>query len=118
MGIRQDLETELCIPENSLHLMNMTGAAVVHDALPDEQSLQSFGLKPGERIGIELRINYYEQQEAEEYVMPDMLEVQVKDAHGQEKPIAVHVQRPAIEKPYLGGFQHKETGTTYHHAVT
>merc|ERR1719389_103165 len=50
--------------------------------------------------------------------MPDILELRVKDARGQEKLITVHVQRPVIEKPYLGGFRNKESGATYHHAVT
>ncbi len=26
--------------------------------------------------------------------------------------------RPVVEKPYLGGFRNKESGATYHHAVT
>jgi len=116
--IRQDLETELSIPENSLFLMNMSGGAEHRDVLPDEQTLHDFGLKAGDRIGLELRINYYQEQAAEEYVMPDVLELRVKDTHGQEKLITVHVQRPVIEKPYLGGFRNKESAATFHHAVT
>merc|ERR1712118_39903 len=116
--IRQDLETELSIPENSLFLMNMSGSMEHRGVLPDEKALYDFGLKPDDRIGIELRINYYQEQAAEEYVMPDVLELRVKDIRGQEKLITVHVQRPAVEKPYLGGYRNKESGASYHHAVT
>jgi hypothetical protein len=116
--IRQNLETELSIPENSLFLMNMSGAAEARDVLPDEKSLHAFGLKNGDRIGIELRINYYQETAAEEYVMPDVLELKVTDARGQEKLVTVHVQRAVMEKPYLGGFRNKETGVSFHHAVT
>mmetsp|Transcript_78594 Transcript_78594/g.143167 ORF Transcript_78594/g.143167 Transcript_78594/m.143167 type:complete len:543 (-) Transcript_78594:144-1772(-) len=116
--IRADLENELSIPENSLFLMNMSGAAEVRDVLPDEKGLHEFGLKAGDRIGIELRINYYQEQPAEEYVMPDTLELKVRDARDQEKLVTVHVQRPVMEKPYLGGYRNKETGASYHHAVT
>lgn len=116
--IRADLENELSIPENSLMLMNMTQAAEVAGALPEEKSLRELGVKPGDRIGIELRINYYQEQPAEDYVMPDILELKVTDARGMEKVVTVHVQRPIVEKPYLGGFRNKQSGTTYHHAIT
>jgi len=116
--IRTDLENELSIPENSLFLMNMSGSVEVRDVLPDEKALHDFGLKPGDRIGIELRINYYQEQPAEDYVMPDTLELKVRDAKNQEKTVTVQVQRPVMEKPYLGGFKHRQTGATYHHAVT
>lgn len=116
--IRAELENELSIPENSLYLMNMTGAVDAQGVLPDEKKLSEFGLRPGDRVGIELRINYYQEQPAEEYVMPDTLELHVTDSRGQEKLVIVHVQRPVLEKPYLGGFRNKSSGSTYHHAVT
>eukprot|EP00927_Polykrikos_kofoidii_P066267 TRINITY_DN6189_c0_g1_i2.p1 TRINITY_DN6189_c0_g1~~TRINITY_DN6189_c0_g1_i2.p1 ORF type:complete len:527 (+),score=110.64 TRINITY_DN6189_c0_g1_i2:162-1742(+) len=116
--IRADLETELSIPENSLFVMNLTGSVEVADVLPEDATLASLGMKLGERGGIELRINYYHEQPAEEYVMPDTLELRVVDNRGQEKNVIVHVQRPIMEKPYLGGFRHKISSSTYHHAVT
>lgn len=116
--VRMDLENELSIPENSLFLMNLSGAVEVRDMLPDDKTLQELGLRPGDRGGIELRINYYQEQPAEEYVMPDTLELKVVNAQGEEKVIVVHVQRPVMEKPYLGGFRNKESGATFHHAVT
>jgi len=115
--IRQDLETELSVPANSLFLMNMSGAVEHRDVLPDGQTLCSLGLKGGERIGVELRINYYQEQAPEEYVMPDVLEFRIKGSQ-KDKVISVHVQRPVIEKPYMGGYRHKENGSTFHHAVT
>jgi hypothetical protein len=96
----------------------MSGAKEIREVLPDDKSLRQLGLKPGDRVGIELRINYYQEQPAEEYVMPDTLELKVVDANGEEKIITVHVQRPVMEKPYLGGFRNKQVGTTYHHAVS
>lgn len=116
--IREGLEGELSIPGNSLCLMNLTGAVEVRSTLQDEMTLGLLGVKPGDRVGIELRINYYQEQPAEEYVMPDTLELKVMNAHGEEKIITVHVQRPITEKPYLGGFRNKESGSMYHHALT
>mmetsp|Transcript_76385 Transcript_76385/g.154963 ORF Transcript_76385/g.154963 Transcript_76385/m.154963 type:complete len:574 (+) Transcript_76385:44-1765(+) len=116
--IRADLEHELSIPDKSLFLMNLSGAAEFKQVLPDEKSLRDLGLKPGDRAGIELRINYYQEQAAEEYVMPDCLELKVVNDRGEERIISVHVQRPVMEKPYFGGYRNKMTGSTFHHAVT
>jgi len=116
--IRVELETELSIPENSLFLMNLSGAAEMRDVLPDDKSLAQLGLKAGDRAGVELRINYYQEQPAEEYVMPDSLELKVVNERGEEKLVTVHVQRPVMEKPYLGGYKNKSSGSMYHHAVT
>jgi len=116
--VRQGLEGELSIPDNSLCLMNLTGAVEVRDMLPDDKSLRELGVRAGDRVGIELRINYYQEQPAEEYVMPDTLELKVVNARGDEKIITVHVQRPVVERPYLGGFRNKQTGSMYLHAIT
>lgn len=116
--VRAGLENELNIPENSLFLMNLTGAVELKELLPDEKTLGDIGLKVGDRCSIELRINYYQEQPAEEYVMPDTLELRVTNAQGQEKVVTVHVQRPDIQKPYLGGFRNKKDGSTHHHAIT
>lgn len=116
--IRSGLETELNIPENSLFLMNMTGTQTVADLLPDDKTLEELGLRGGDRCGIELRINYYQEQPADDYVMPDTLELRVTNAQGAEKIVTVHVQRPDTHKPYLGGTRHRQNGVTYHHAIT
>eukprot|EP00438_Fugacium_kawagutii_P035228 Skav227187 [mRNA] locus=scaffold2048:68037:102381:+ [translate_table: standard] len=111
--IRADLEHELSIPDKSLFLMNLSGAAEFKQVLPDDKSLRDLGLKPGDRGGIELRINYYQEQAAEEYVMPDCLELKVMNDRGEERIISVHVQRPVMEKPYFGGYRNKMTGSTW-----
>lgn len=116
--IREDLEGELSIPDNSLFLMNMSGAAAVSGVLPEEKSLEAFCIVPGDRIGIELRINYYQEQDADDYVMPDVLELAVQDSQGKQRTLSVHVQRPVTEKPYLGGLRNHVSGVTFHHAVT
>lgn len=116
--LRVALETELSIPEGSLLVMNLSGAVEVRDVLPDNKTLADLGMKLGDRGSIELRINYYQEQAADDYVMPDILELKVVDAIGQERLVIVHVQRPIMEKPYLGGFRNKQSGVTYHHAVT
>jgi len=116
--LRGNLENELSIPEGSLLLMNLSGAVEFREVLPDAKALHEFGIKAGDRVGVELRINYYQEQPAEEYVMPDVLELRVVDQLGMEKVVNVHVQRPVMEKPYLGGFKNKQTGSQFHHAVT
>jgi len=116
--IRKELEAELSIPEDSLFLMNMTGAAEVAGNLDPAKRLYEFGLNPTDKIGVELRINYYQEQPAEEYVMPDVLEISLRDAAGQMKVVSVYVERPTQDKPYLGGYRHKETRSEYHHAFT
>merc|ERR1711904_462322 len=115
--IRTELENELSIPENSLFLMNMTGAVEVSGMLETEKYLYEYGLSASDKIGIELRINYYQEQAAEAYVMPDILELKIPDEKTNEvKVVAVYVERPTAEKPYLGGYRNKQTGQTYHHA--
>lgn len=116
--VRADLENELSIPENSLMMMNMTGAQEYRDHLPNNLALHQLGLRAGDKVAMELRIQYYQEQPTDGYVMPDVLELKVVTAKGQEGFVRVHIQRPVTEKPYLGGFRHKETGTTYHHALT
>jgi hypothetical protein len=116
--MRANLENELSIPEGSPLLMNLSGAVEFREVLPDAKTLRELGIKPGDRVGIELRINYYQEQPAEEYVMPDVLELRVLDQSGTEKVVNVHVQRPVMEKPYLGGFRNKQSGAQFHHAVT
>jgi hypothetical protein len=117
-AVRAELESELSIPENSLFLMNMTGAVEVSGMLETEKYLYEYGLSASDKIGIELRINYYQEQAAEAYVMPDMLDLPIVDEKTKEvvKRVYVYVERPTAEKPYLGGYANKQTGQTYHHA--
>jgi len=115
--VRQELENELSIPERSLFLMNMTGAAEVTGMLDMDKRLFEYGLNANDKVAIELRINYYQEQAAEEYVMPDVLELKIPDDQtGGVKVVAVYVERPTMEKPYLGGYRNKQSGSQYHHA--
>jgi len=98
--VRQELENELSIPERSLFLMNMTGAAEVTGMLDMDKRLFEYGLNANDKVAIELRINYYQEQAAEEYVMPDVLELKIPDDQtGGVKVVAVYVERPTMEKP-------------------
>merc|ERR1719261_557083 len=90
----------------------------IRDMLDPERSLAELGLHVDDKVGIELRINYYQEQPAEEYVMPDTLELKITDARNEKRIVTVHVERPMAEKPYLGGFRNKQSGHQYHHAFT
>ncbi|KAJ1452513.1 hypothetical protein M885DRAFT_526877 [Pelagophyceae sp. CCMP2097] len=50
------------------------------------------------------------------YNMPDTLEITVRGPQGEEEIIMVDVEKASKKKPYLGGYRHRETGRTYHHA--
>jgi hypothetical protein len=52
-------------------------------------TLAQYRLNPHDRIGIELRINYYQEQPVSSYVMPDVLGIQVKDKTGNLKVVQV-----------------------------
>lgn len=118
-AIRGNLEEELSIPEGSLFLRNMTGDVEVADMLDLDKTLQGYGVQKGMKIGIELRINYYQEQETEQakYVMPDVLELKIHDGK-QTKILSVLVERPIHKKPFIGGFRHKATNVEYHHATS
>uniref|UniRef100_A0A0G4HL22 IQ motif and ubiquitin-like domain-containing protein n=1 Tax=Chromera velia CCMP2878 TaxID=1169474 RepID=A0A0G4HL22_9ALVE len=75
--IRKELEAELSIPEGSLFMLNLTGPVEVEGLLETEKSLEDYGLRPHDRAGIELRINYYQEAPLQSYMMPDVLNVQV-----------------------------------------
>jgi hypothetical protein len=62
------------------------------------------------------------EQERREYKLPDVLEVRVgwpDDEQGQTT-VLVKIVRENLEseKPFLGGFRHKQNGLLYHHAAT
>nr|XP_016849365.1 PREDICTED: IQ and ubiquitin-like domain-containing protein isoform X2 [Anolis carolinensis] len=52
----------------------------------------------------------------QEYYMPDVITVKVQTDPDTFQDIDVSIKRPTFEKPFLGGFRHKETGTEYHNA--
>ncbi|KAG8142842.1 hypothetical protein E2320_006033 [Naja naja] len=52
----------------------------------------------------------------EEYYMPDVITVQVQTEPDIFQDVCIEIKRPSFEKPFLGGFRHKETGIEYHNA--
>jgi len=120
--IRTLLEGELSIPEETLFLMNLTGAAGdVSGMLDVNKTLASYGVQKGHKIGIELRINYYRDADVEDvegkYVMPDVLELKIQK-DGETTVVPVLIERPRHKKPFLGGYHNKNNTLEYHHAFT
>lgn len=62
--------------------------------------------------------NYYDSIETDEFVMPDMFEVEIRLADNQIKIVTVQVEKQNRLKPYIGGFRSTKTGQAYHHAFT
>jgi len=116
--IQKVLEKELQIPEGSLVMSNMTGVVTINGVLDASKALYELGLNPNDKAGIELRISYYEEQPAADYTMPDVLEITCTDEVGKMKKVNVYVERPVAQKPYLGGYRHKQTGVEYHHSFS
>ena len=59
------------------------------------------------------------QNVAEQYRMPDEIDVDVEFDNGQPpRRIRVAIVRDMRKKLYLGGYRHRKTGLTYHHAWT
>ncbi|CAI5785353.1 and ubiquitin-like domain-containing [Podarcis lilfordi] len=52
----------------------------------------------------------------EEYYMPDVITFKVQTDAETFKEVNVSIKRPNFQKPFLGGYRHKETGTEYHNA--
>ena len=61
------LESELSIPAHSLTLMNLTGEdrPAMDGVLNETQTLADMGVGAGAKVGIELRINYYQDRASE-----------------------------------------------------
>ena len=62
--------------------------------------------------------NYYDSIETDEFVMPDMFEVEIRLADNQIKIVTVQVEKQSRMKPYIGGFRSNKTGQSYHHAFS
>lgn len=50
------------------------------------------------------------------YVMPEWHDVVMRGETDEEVILRVHVTKATAPKKYLGGYRHKTTGVTYHHA--
>ncbi|XP_063165629.1 IQ and ubiquitin-like domain-containing protein [Candoia aspera] len=51
-----------------------------------------------------------------EFYMPDVITVRVQTEPDTFQEVSIEIKRPMFEKPFLGGFRHKQTGTEYHNA--
>lgn len=79
--------------------------------------MEEYRLSSHDTVGIELRVNFYQQQPVQDYTMPSLVEVQMPaDERGTVKIVRVEVEREIKRKPFIGGFRHKETGQEYHNA--
>lgn len=126
--VRGGLESELSIPSKSLSLMNLKFSdgdkVLCAGMLDDAKSLKDYGVSADGKVGVELRINYYEDPKGGQaggavgsssvgvggYRMPDVLAINVPDGRGGTQVINVAVERPDKGKSYLGGYKHIQTG--------
>lgn len=62
--------------------------------------------------------HYFDSIETDEFVMPNMFEVEIRLADNQIKIVTVEVEKASKLKPYLGGFRNNRTGQSYHHSFS
>ena len=62
--------------------------------------------------------HYFDSIETDEFVMPNMFEVEIRLADNQIKIVSVEVEKLSKPKSYFGGFRNNKTGQTYHHCFT
>lgn len=88
-------------------------------AHPD-RSLADCGLVGGEGRLETGHIVIDSSQTGDEYRMPDLLIVAVRDDRSGEvqAELLVAIERATEGKPYMGGFRHRLSGVEYHHAAT
>jgi hypothetical protein len=86
----------------------------------DDEHLATHNVHHESEISIEMSIQYARPPPPAEYRLPDRIHVHCADPDGQRaRVVVVDIERmPAGDhKPYLGGFRHRQTGLTYHHAA-
>jgi hypothetical protein len=92
----------------------------VHHLLDDEM-LALHNANAESEITVEMSIQYARPPPPPAYQLPDRIHVHCADADGQRpRVVVVDIEREAggtSEKPYLGGFRHRQTGLVYHHAA-
>lgn len=117
--VREMLETELSVPNNSLIFIAFSdhNEVVVSGQVNDyNKTLKDCGFQ--HKWCIQLQINYCEGDQAgDSHRMPDILQVTTQTTDGVIKNVRVRVQKPEESKPYLGGYRRKEGfKIDYHHA--
>lgn len=62
--------------------------------------------------------HYYDSIPADEFEMPEVFEVEIKQADNQIKIVTVQVDKFKGRKPFIGGYRNQTNGMAYHTAFT
>ena len=62
--------------------------------------------------------HFFDSIDTEEFVMPEVFDVEIKLADNQIKIVTVEVEKAKKEKPYIGGLLNRKNETRYYHAFT
>eukprot|EP00742_Colponemidia_sp_Colp-10_P002456 GILJ01002618.1.p1 GENE.GILJ01002618.1~~GILJ01002618.1.p1 ORF type:complete len:632 (+),score=127.59 GILJ01002618.1:43-1896(+) len=117
--VKLGLEQELQIPAENLSLDHLDGPVKHDGVLSDTDTFADFGLHPSDNVSVQIHIQYYQRTaSATQYQMPDIIDVEIHYGSNEVKLIRVAVDKQGQEKPYLGGYRHKNTGLLFHHAST
>uniref|UniRef100_A0ABM5GG74 IQ motif and ubiquitin-like domain-containing protein n=1 Tax=Pogona vitticeps TaxID=103695 RepID=A0ABM5GG74_9SAUR len=114
--IKQYFATRLKIPLNFLQIM-LLGRIIEND-----ETLWRLGARPNGTIQVDLfsldEDNFPIQAHKllHEFYMADVITVRVQTDSDTVQEVDVEIKRPTFQKPFLGGFRHKLTGTEYHNA--
>lgn len=90
-----------------------------HVFLDDRKTLEYLKPTPGQEIDlVAVNTSSLIPPQLEDNIVPDIITVHVTDESGDSKDITVEIEDRSIQKPFLGGFSHKDSGIEYHHAQT
>ncbi|XP_007420415.2 IQ and ubiquitin-like domain-containing protein [Python bivittatus] len=114
--IKQYFAKRLKIPLNVLQFM------LLGRIIENYETLWSLGVQPNGTIQFDMLsldeenfpIKAYKL--LQEFYMPDIITVRVQTEPDTFQDVSIEIKRPTFEKPFLGGFRHKETGIEYHNA--
>ncbi|XP_067933394.1 IQ motif and ubiquitin-like domain-containing protein, partial [Watersipora subatra] len=114
--LKEHFSLELKIPAGVILLLH-EGANV-----ENEKTLAELGVGPNGTVQLEMQsadpintpIKAFRPKQ--KYVMPDVITVRVETEPKIYKDIVVEVERSTRNKPFLGGYKHKETNVEFHHA--
>ncbi|XP_060633734.2 IQ motif and ubiquitin-like domain-containing protein [Anolis sagrei] len=114
--IKQYFVTRLKIPMDLLQIMKL-GRIIENDETLWDLGAQPYGIIQVDMFSLdEENFPVKASKLLQEYYMPDVITVRVQTDPDTFQDIEVGIKRPTFEKPFLGGFRHKETGTEYHNA--
>ncbi|KAM6436482.1 IQ motif and ubiquitin-like domain-containing protein isoform 2-T4 [Liasis olivaceus] len=101
---------------------SIKNATVTGRIIENYETLWSLGVQPNGTIQFDMLsldeenfpIKAYKL--LQEFYMPDIITVRVQTEPDTFQDVSIEIKRPTFEKPFLGGFRHKETGIEYHNA--